>query len=1086
MFKNMKYFLSLYIILFFIMVIKKISNKENNNNKSILQKNSFNNNNNNNINNNNHDITYNYKLIQDRHNNYIPYHYQQFITDCYFITNNKNLSIQYSYINYIDELNKNNLIDIIKNIGILKNIIYMNSNDTIVSYVESQKNNLIRMVNNQYDIVNLDLSFLNNKYQYEIEKEINVYDTKILTNFMFIKKEIVTQIIKDEIKNLNVLKIGYFNRPLFINKNNNIEYFQFWNRYYRVTNYWDIVYCFHLNFDIDKKEKILKYCHLLNSIEEDFFYQGYYGKCLPSLDELIKMNIYSTYAKSHQHLLKEGAIGLNVAQLEVFQKCYKNDNKYSLILEDDIYFDNDYFIILNEIFEKYQDIDILILGHCLHNNDKHTNLCDKIDNIQGYDILIPKQNINKKICMGGFYGVLLSSKAIEIYLNRFKPINNISDVLLCDIIFEIKKDFNDIEIKKTNHRLNSYIINKKIENEYSRNNYGLFGVYNKNYKDSLTYNKLNRQFNIKYFNYFIKLQKLNFKNKYHYPIYFYFGNDILKWNQLFITILMKLLNNPQITKDINQADIIVSSFFDKLNKIEVENKIYICLNGEKDEIKKYCDIGILTTKKFKHPYNIYLPQVFTSLWERRDNYKQIEIKDKSKFCAYMYSYDLKYRVDMFKLISSYKKVDALGKSCNPNIKNRNQTSRVINNEKETYNDIAVKLYQNYKFVLALENGVEIGYVTEKILNPILAGSIPIYQGPSDIFNIFNKKRMIYIPDFKKEKDLIEHIRKIDNDDNLYRQIIEENIFVDDSYLNWDNFENYLSIQLQKSLGLIGRNILITNIDNNKNNKTNNDYCYVKNYDTNYDMSIYGDVNHIKTFIDKNDKIYFNMQNILDNIKFYVINLENRKDRLNRCQEIFKKYHLEVERFNAIRPSIEDVKQCKFIDKTKLWKQDDNYLIGVTGCKMSHYQLLTKIKNENLKDKKYVCILEDDVEFLDNFLDILEKSISQIEKDNIEIDILFLTINVKDKNNLLKVNENILKIINDIKYGITTTGILYPIDRLSYIINQIENSGKEIDNTLIDKLQNRYCVYPMIAYQRESYSDILQTNVKYNFINRYKY
>ena len=205
MFKNIKYFLSLYIILFFIIVIKKISNKEKNNNKSILHKN--NSLNNNNININNHDITYNYKLIQDRHNNYIPYHYQQFINDCYFITNNKNLSIQYPYINYIDELNKNNLIDIIKNIDILKNIVYINSNDTIASYVEFQKNNLIRLVNNQYDIINLDLSFLDNKYKDEIEKEINVYDTKILTNFMFIKKEIVIQIIKIYLFNILILII---------------------------------------------------------------------------------------------------------------------------------------------------------------------------------------------------------------------------------------------------------------------------------------------------------------------------------------------------------------------------------------------------------------------------------------------------------------------------------------------------------------------------------------------------------------------------------------------------------------------------------------------------------------------------------------------------------------------------------------------------------------------------------------------------------------------------------------------------------------------------------------------------------------
>ena len=105
----------------------------------------------------------------------------------------------------------------------------------------------------------------------------------------------------------------------------------------------------------------------------------------------------------------------------------------------------------------------------------------------------------------------------------------------------------------------------------------------------------------------------------------------------------------------------------------------------------------------------------------------------------MYSYDVPHRVELFKYISSYKQVDALGKSCNNLYENqKDNNTRDIYNDNETYNDIAVSIYSKYKFVLALENVNSRGYVTEKLLNPILAGSIPIYYGSSDAFKIINK------------------------------------------------------------------------------------------------------------------------------------------------------------------------------------------------------------------------------------------------------------------------------------------------------------------------------------------------------------
>lgn len=76
----------------------------------------------------------------------------------------------------------------------------------------------------------------------------------------------------------------------------------------------------------------------------------------------------------------------------------------------------------------------------------------------------------------------------------------------------------------------------------------------------------------------------------------------------------------------------------------------------------------------------------------------------------MYSVDYPHRINIFKQFSNRIKVDSLGKSCNNiNI----ESTRHIYNNNETYNDIAVKIYSEYKFILAIENTIKSGYNTEK-------------------------------------------------------------------------------------------------------------------------------------------------------------------------------------------------------------------------------------------------------------------------------------------------------------------------------------------------------------------------------------
>ena len=90
------------------------------------------------------------------------------------------------------------------------------------------------------------------------------------------------------------------------------------------------------------------------------------------------------------------------------------------------------------------------------------------------------------------------------------------------------------------------------------------------------------------------------------------------------------------------------------------------------------------------------------------------------------------------------------------------------------------------------------------------------------------------------------------------------------------------------------------------------------------------------------------------------------------------------------------------------------------------------------------------------------------------DILYLSSNLKKKDDAIKVNPNVLKI----KKGLTTTAQIFQKSKIEKIIDYIKISDKEIDNTYDDYLKEKYCVYPMCAYQKKSFSDILCNETDY--------
>ena len=87
---------------------------------------------------------------------------------------------------------------------------------------------------------------------------------------------------------------------------------------------------------------------------------------------------------------------------------------------------------------------------------------------------------------------------------------------------------------------------------------------------------------------------------------------------------------------------------------------------------------------------------------------------------------------------------------------------------------------SYKFSIAMENSEGDGYISEKIVDSFISGTIPIYYGDYMIDEYINPKSFILI---KGEKDIlekIEYIKKIDNDDTLYQNILKEKVLINDN------------------------------------------------------------------------------------------------------------------------------------------------------------------------------------------------------------------------------------------------------------------------------------------------------------------
>ncbi len=125
---------------------------------------------------------------------------------------------------------------------------------------------------------------------------------------------------------------------------------------------------------------------------------------------------------------------------------------------------------------------------------------------------------------------------------------------------------------------------------------------------------------------------------------------------------------------------------------------------------------------------------------------------------------------------------------NPRCRERNRAFKALNRLRHVssggahFNNLGAKVadksafLSGFRFDLAFENSSSPGYVTEKLVEPLMAGCIPIYWGAPDVIQDFNPRRFLHARDFESWEDLAQHVMRVDADPEARSAMFRQPIF----------------------------------------------------------------------------------------------------------------------------------------------------------------------------------------------------------------------------------------------------------------------------------------------------------------------
>jgi hypothetical protein len=82
------------------------------------------------------------------------------------------------------------------------------------------------------------------------------------------------------------------------------------------------------------------------------------------------------------------------------------------------------------------------------------------------------------------------------------------------------------------------------------------------------------------------------------------------------------------------------------------------------------------------------------------------------------------------------------------------------------------LFRRYRFALAMEIQAADGYITEKILMAFLSGSVPIYYGTTEVFELFNPRAFVFY-DIHSPQAALDRVAYLEGNRTAYLEVLRE-------------------------------------------------------------------------------------------------------------------------------------------------------------------------------------------------------------------------------------------------------------------------------------------------------------------------
>ena len=232
----------------------------------------------------------------------------------------------------------------------------------------------------------------------------------------------------------------------------------------------------------------------------------------------------------------------------------------------------------------------------------------------------------------------------------------------------------------------------------------------------------------------------------------------------------------------NHLSLQILTNYHNLNLKKIYNKwaeMHIMIDGEPTDITNPDNYDIIITTKKNMKNTVFLPYYIFHCVEAKLNINTINNKHSNylsrKFAVFAYSNcderfsGVKRRKEFYQKLKKRfgNNIHNLGRCYNDKKMNKYGTHVENNNQ-----------FTEFKFVIAFENKEIEGYVSEKLINPIFAGCIPVYCGAPDVAKYINPRRIINVNDFSSDEAVFDKMLEISNNPSLFNDIVSQPALVE--------------------------------------------------------------------------------------------------------------------------------------------------------------------------------------------------------------------------------------------------------------------------------------------------------------------